>query len=135
MATRYEDMISNWHCDMLSHDEYTAYAPWALEMLLRWAVQDPVSQKEIDRNNAVKKLQGNRNPFIDYPGLEQYIWGKYKDAAFSYDKYVEHPDKSGIDGIQTDDLYNGRVYDIMGREVHESYKGIVIKKGRKQLAN
>lgn len=39
----------------------------------------PVSKKEIDRNNAVYAHQGNRNPYVDYPGLEQYIWGSLKE--------------------------------------------------------
>ena len=49
--------------------------PWALQMMLRWHEQDPVSQKEIDRNNAVYALQGNRNPFIDFPELAGKIYG------------------------------------------------------------
>ena len=135
MATRYEDMISHWNCDMLNHDSYNAYKPWAIEMLLRWAKEDPVSKKEIDRNNAVKKLQGNRNPFIDYPGLEQYIWGDKKDKAFNYDNYGS--ENTGIDNVENDDVNsdNGALYDIFGRKVNEYYKGIVIKKGKKVLVN
>lgn len=72
---------------MLAGNEYPAYTQWAIDMLLRWAANDPVSQKEIDRNNAVYKLQGNRNPYVDYPGLEQYVWGSKTDMAFSYDNY------------------------------------------------
>jgi hypothetical protein len=65
-------------------DAYQPFAPWAFDMLIRWAKEDPVSQKEIDRNNAIWQLQGNRNPFVDYPGLEDYIWGEKKDVAFDY---------------------------------------------------
>jgi len=43
--------------------------------MLEWAKNDPVSQKEIDRNNAIYQWQDNRNPYIDYPGLDQYIFG------------------------------------------------------------
>ena len=74
MVTCYEDRISSWDSDMLSGNKYPAFTTWALDMLLRWAEEDPVSQKEIDRNNAVYKWQGNRNPYVDYPGLEQYVW-------------------------------------------------------------
>lgn len=94
MVTCYEDRISSWDSDMLSGNKYPAFTTWALNMLLRWAEEDPVSQKEIDRNNAVYELQGNRNPYVDYPGLEQYVWGEYKDKAFSYDNY-EEPDITG----------------------------------------
>ncbi len=82
MATRYEDLIASWNSPMLSGNSYTAYADWALQMLLNWAKNDPVSQKEIDRNNAVYAIQGNRNPFVDFPELEQYIWGERSDETF-----------------------------------------------------
>ena len=91
MATCYEDRISSWNSDMLANNKYPVFTTWALNMLLRWAAEDPVSQKEIDRNNAVYDIQGNRNPYVDYPGLEQYVWGEYKDKAFSYSNY-EEPD-------------------------------------------
>ena len=87
MATCYENQISSWSSAMLDGSSYPAYKSWALKMLLQWAANDPVSQKEIDRNNAVYSLQGNRNPYVDYPGLEQYVWGSKTDIAFSYDNY------------------------------------------------
>lgn len=46
-------------------------------LLLKWHRQDPVSQKEIDRNNGVEAVQGNRNPFVDYPCLVEYLWGDH----------------------------------------------------------
>jgi len=48
---------------------------WAVQMLLEWHNNDPVSQKEIDRNDSVYALQHNRNPFIDYPQFADCIWG------------------------------------------------------------
>jgi hypothetical protein len=44
-------------------------------MLLEWHHLDPVSQKEIDRNNAIYAVQKNRNPFIDHPEWIEKIWG------------------------------------------------------------
>ena len=103
MATCYESRIASWNCDMLAGNAYPAYKQWAIDMLLKWAMNDPVSQKEIDRNNAVYKIQGNRNPYVDYPGLEQYVWGSMTDVAFSYDNYdpssIPAPDPIG--GSQT----------------------------------
>ena len=93
MATCYEDQIANWETDkgevfpMLNSTKYPVFSKWALDMLLRWAHNDPVSEKEIKRNNEVYKIQKNRNPFIDYPGLEQYIWGDKKNVAFDPDNY------------------------------------------------
>lgn len=87
MATCYENQIANWSCDMLAGNSYPAYKEWALNMLLRWAEEDPVSEKEINRNNEVYKLQKNRNPFIDFPGLEEYIWGDKMDVLFDSEDY------------------------------------------------
>ena len=56
-------------------------------MLLRWAAEDPVSEKETARNNKVYGIQGNRNPFIDFPGLEQYVWGEKTHVDFDPDNY------------------------------------------------
>ena len=39
------------------------------ETLRRWNDLDPVDQEEMDRNDAIQAVQGNRNPFIDYPAL------------------------------------------------------------------
>ena len=49
---------------------------YGMVLLMKWHRQDPVSRKEIDRNNGIQKTQGNRNPFIDYPYLAEYIWGE-----------------------------------------------------------
>jgi endonuclease I len=49
--------------------------PWAQDMMMLWATQDPVSQKEIDRNDAIYAIQHNRNPFIDHPEYAAAIWG------------------------------------------------------------
>lgn len=58
-----------------SDHNYTVIADDAKALLLKWHRQDPVSDKERLRNNAVHSIQGNRNPFIDYPILAEYIWG------------------------------------------------------------
>lgn len=54
---------------------YYGLTAYGVALLLKWHRQDPVSQKEIDRNNGIQAKQGNRNPFIDYPCLVEYIWG------------------------------------------------------------
>ncbi len=83
MAAAYNDKIGGWSSDMLAGNNYPVYKTWAVNLLLKWHRQDPVSQKEIDRNNAVYKHQNNRNPFIDHPELAEYIWGTKKDAKWS----------------------------------------------------
>ena len=82
-----ENHCGTWKSDMFNRgddDAYQPFAPWALDMLMRWAKNDPVSDKERARNEAIWQFQGNRNPFVDYPGLEEYIWGDKKGEAFSY---------------------------------------------------
>ena len=67
---------------MLQQNDYPTLKPWAVDLLLEWARKDPVSQKEVDRNEKVYKIQSNRNPFIDYPDLCEYIWGNKKGLKF-----------------------------------------------------
>ena len=144
MATAYESYKNekgvtrspaDWSSDMLASNVYPFFTDWALKMLLRWAANDPVSEKEIKRNEAIYGIQGNRNPFVDYPGLEQYIWGSKKDDAFSYDNYV--PATSGIEEItksifiESDDaIYNLRGQRVDGKNLK---KGIYIRKNKKMI--
>ena len=93
MVTCYEEKLADWYSNYsdsratLDGKTYPGLKAWQLNMLMEWAKNDPVSEKEINRNNAVYGIQNNRNPFIDYPGLEQYIWGTNTDD-FDYDDYV-----------------------------------------------
>lgn len=73
MAVRYYGEDSSW--DYTDMTDKSQPKEWALAMLLRWHADDPVSQKETNRNNEVFKLQANRNPFIDDPGFADKIWG------------------------------------------------------------
>ena len=56
---------------------YYGLTGYGVALLLKWHREDPVSQKEIDRNDGIQSKQGNRNPFIDYPELVEYIWGEH----------------------------------------------------------
>lgn len=80
MATRYENLIAGWNAygnanDVLDGTAYPAYDAWFLNVLLAWHNIDPVSDKEIKRNNAIYAIQNNRNPFIDSPQFVSKIWG------------------------------------------------------------
>ena len=73
---------------MFNKTTYPSFTNWAKLMLLEWSENDPVSTKETNRVEVVyNTTQHNRNPFIDYPGLEQYIWGSYTNVAFDPDNY------------------------------------------------
>lgn len=76
MATRYENVISTWPgCEMLDGSNDQCFSEWALDMLIEWHNNDSVSQKELDRNDAIYAIQNNRNPFIDHPEYVTQIWG------------------------------------------------------------
>ena len=131
MATCYEDKIASWSSPMLSGNKNTVFNSWAITMLLRWAKEDPVSEKEVNRNKGVFGIQGNRNPFVDYPGLEQYIWGDSKDAVFSYDNYDDDI-PTGIELLkQTQD--DEALYTLTGQRVNSRTQrhGLYIRNGRK----
>lgn len=81
MATCYQDYTWK-YTYMVENGTYPTLQPWAQELLLDWARRDQVSQKERDRNEAVYQIQGNRNPFIDFPELAEYIWGTRTTEAF-----------------------------------------------------
>ena len=86
MVTCYESQASGWGHEVFS-SSYNGFTKWTLDMLMRWSKQDPVDEREVARNNAVYEVQNNRNPFVDYPGLEDYIWGDKTEKSFSYDNY------------------------------------------------
>jgi endonuclease I len=65
MATCYQDKITGWGGEVITGTAYQPYAEWYFNMLMRWSKLDPIDEVEIARNNAVKKEQGNRNPFGD----------------------------------------------------------------------
>lgn len=81
-ATRYEDQISAWSAfDMFDGSSDKAIADPFLNILMTWHQNDPVSQKEIDRNNNIYyNHQGNRNPFVDHPEWVAQIWDPTPDT-------------------------------------------------------
>lgn len=92
MATRYQNEIinNNWSANGTANELFLSpseepnpdkrklqiYDAWYLQTIFKWHTQDPVSQKEIDRNNAIyyKSGQNNRNPYIDHPEYVALVW-------------------------------------------------------------
>ncbi len=102
MAACYNDKIASWSSPMLAGNSYPCYTTWAVNLLLKWNEQDPVSQKEIDRNNAVYKHQNNRNPFIDHPELAEYIWGDKQNIGWTPGGVVDPKITSPYNGSTVD---------------------------------
>ena len=84
ISTIYENLYPLFVSPMINNNSYPLWKPWALELLMKWHLQDPVSEKELNRNEVVYKIQGNRNPFIDYPVLANYIWGADTVSVFPF---------------------------------------------------
>lgn len=144
MATVYDDLPwvtsgTTGKYNMYEQNSWPTLKEWAVEMLLDWSRRDPVSDKEIARNDAVETQQGNRNPYIDFPELAEFVWGKRTGQTFylSEQGSLEPtlPDDSAVDCVT--DGYDGwigtidggfsiiynpgvanlRVYDVSGRLV------------------
>ena len=95
-ATRYKGVATSGQGALVFTYTYTYITGWQLDMLRRWHKKDPVSPKELDRNEAVyDSRQGNRNPFIDYPELVDLIFGDSRNIPFMPDggdaPYIEAP--------------------------------------------
>ena len=102
MAACYNDRIAGWSSDMMAGNRYPVYTTWAVNLLLKWHRQDPVSSKEIERNEAVYAHQHNRNPFIDHPDMAEHIWGEYKDTGWSSSGVARPSIASPADGSAID---------------------------------
>ena len=68
----------------MTNEGWQEFLPWLRDLLLVWHRLDPVSEKEKARAIEVNKIQGNRNPFIDYPDLVEYIWGNRQGQAVDF---------------------------------------------------
>lgn len=110
-ARGYMGTMASWNKDMTKAEgsnffqsSYTAEKNYGLTaygvaLLMKWHRQDPVSQKEIDRNNGIQDTQGNRNPFIDYPYLAEYIWGEHAGETVDMAKLIPSTDPAFIPGV------------------------------------
>ena len=86
MVTCYKEELPSWPGSAqldYAKNKYKAFSSWTINMLMEWTRLDPVSEKEIKRNEAVYGIQGNRNPFIDHPELAEYIWGDKQGEAWT----------------------------------------------------
>ncbi len=101
-------------------------------IFLDWNAQDPVSQYEINRNDILNTLQGNRNPFIDNPYLATIIWNG-PTATDTWELLTTNEDNLNnisLYPIPTKDIlyisnhkdlnYNYKVYNTYGQIVQEN---------------
>ncbi len=86
-ATRYMTRMSSYTSGtgnvVFTASTYLGLTNWAINQLLEWHRNDPVSTLETRRNDAVYNIQRNRNPFVDNPELVEYIWGNKKGSVWN----------------------------------------------------
>lgn len=127
VATRYQDEIGSWETNnagadnMLDGSNDKVFESWALQMLYDWHINDPVSQKEIDRNNAIFTHQNNRNPFIDHPEYINSIWSSVLSTT-SYsliEKTSIYPNPTTYNYIyvKNDVDIKVEVYNVLGKKL------------------
>ncbi len=89
---------NNFFSGSYTASSYYGLTKKAVVLLMKWHREDPVSQKEIDRNNGIQATQGNRNPFIDYPYLAEYIWGEHYGETIDMSKLIASCEAGFIPG-------------------------------------
>ena len=122
MSVRYYSEDDGWGTsDMTNKSDIE---PWAIQLLMRWNEQDPVSQKEINRNNVIyNDYQHNRNPFVDHPEYARMIWdptwnvvGEEHEAVYLFPNPIERGQILRVSGhaYQYDAI---SICDLCGRAV------------------
>lgn len=116
MMVRYMNVTSGWSSDMMTGGDLSG---WAENMLLDWSANDPVSQKEIDRNNEIYAVQNNRNPFIDEPAWITSIWGPMASITDNEAIDVNIWSFNNELTVQTNDVGKGELFlfDMLGKNI------------------
>lgn len=100
MATAYQDY--NWKGEqalqILQQGAYPTLQKWAYTLYIQWAKADKPDALEIKRNNDVAKIQKNRNPYVDFPNLMEYVWGDSTNIAFNPETTVKSSSYVNGDG-------------------------------------
>ncbi len=138
MATRYKGEDAGWTGSAMA--DGADLEDWAVDMLMEWHQNDPVSDKELDRNNAVYAIQHNRNPFIDHPEYVQYIYdpsgiNNGTEPGLFFLNISPNPFTSSAVinySLPFDETVSLNIYDISGRLVSTLQDGVHIASGDHQ---
>lgn len=101
IVTAYEDYANKWQSEgsnSLYNNTYPTLKEWAYKLYIQWAKADKPDPVEIKRNNEVAKIQGNRNPYVDFPNLMEYVWGDSTNIAFNPETTVKSSSYVNGDG-------------------------------------
>ena len=129
MFTCYQNLTWEYTWMNYENSTYPTLKPWAVELLLKWHKQDPVSEKEVNRNNAVYAVQGNRNPYVDYPQLADYVWGDSVNYVFHLTGEVEEGNGGSTGGNDGDDNTSDKNEVVDGWKIYlnENFDGTSMK--------
>ena len=131
-AVRYEDEVSqsisggSWDNHTITNNPLNGtnnqvYEVWYLQLLYKWHNDDPVSDREIKRNNEAYNFQGNRNPFIDYPEYVDLIWGVLlSNPEYSLNNQTSiypNPTVGNYIQIINKERVTVKIYSILGKEL------------------
>lgn len=124
MVTTYQNFTwTSEGLNCLENNTWPTLQSWAYNLYLKWTRTDKVDSIEVARNNAVYAIQGNRNLFIDYPYLAEYVWGDSTDVAFDpttsvttasdddrYGKISQTDNPTNPDNPDVDPTYDGWIF-------------------------
>ncbi|MCK5133281.1 MAG: endonuclease [Candidatus Sabulitectum sp.] len=139
MATRYKGEDNGWPGSAMT--DGADLEDWAVDMLMDWHQSDPVSTKELDRNEAVYAIQNNRNPFIDHPEYVQYIYDPQSgiehgvEPAVVFFQTAPNPFTSTAVisyNLAFNETVSLHIYDINGRLVHTLQDDLQVTAGSHQ---
>ena len=127
-AVRYEDEVTDnsWDNHTITNNPLNGtnnqvYEVWYLQLLYKWHNDDPVSDREIKRNNEAYNFQGNRNPFIDYPEYVDLIWGVLlSNPEYSLNNQTSiypNPTVGNYIQIINKERVTVKIYSILGKEL------------------
>jgi len=130
-ATRYEDNFNDqsWDSPNATNDPRDGsqnrwYEQWYIDLLVQWHNQDPVGDRELERNNEVFKHQNNRNPYIDNPDYVNMIWSttaSNEDALLASVSIYPNP-SNGLFSIRgLHEMAGISIWDVSGRLIQSNY--------------
>ncbi|MDH6252322.1 endonuclease I [Chryseobacterium sp. H1D6B] len=126
--TRYENRLASFSqyqtaSSPLDGSTNRGFQQWYINLMLKWAAQDPVSQREIDRNNAIYARQQNRNPFIDHPEWVNMIWSSTilatnevkQNSNFAVYPNPIRNNELFVKGENLNKILKAEIYDLSGK--------------------
>ena len=141
-SSTYQDLGSSWfpgnnwkgdvarmimYQNLRYNEPFTDVGP--LLLFLKWNAEDPIDDFEINRNQYISTIQGNRNPFIDNPYIANLIWGTpsvgntqnrwqvlaLNEYDFSTIKVYPNPTKGNNLFVKTKELSSVKIYNVLGK--------------------